>query len=326
MSEELADSGSEIDMDAAMESISEDLFPKEEEPPKDAEYDVVEEIVEEVEAKEEEPEEESKEEPEDTHPAPQSWKKEMHEFWKGLDPAVQNYVEQRESQMKEGLEKDRGDATLGRDMRDVISPYSDMLRAQGIDEKTLLRNLVNAHVRLSSTDSAGKADLFKQLAQSYNVSLDGQPPADVDPALQAVQDKVRGLEQHLSMAQQRTQQELNERTQAEVEAFASDPEHEFFDEVSPQMVDYINAGHTLKDAYDLALKANPVTFQKVLDREKAEAVEKAREEWKAEGAKAKKAKATNVRGRDTNKAPTEPIGTMEDTMREVYREIQNRSN
>lgn len=322
MSEELADSGSEIDMEAAMDSISEDLFPAEEEPPKDSEYDVVEEIVEEVEP--EEPEvEEVKEE--DTHPAPQSWKKEMHEFWKGLDPAVQNYVEQRETQMKDGLEKDRGDANLGRVMRDVMSPYSEMLKAQGIDESVMVRNLMNAHYRLSSSNPAGKADLIKQLAQSYNISLDGAQ-TEIDPALKAVQDKVNGLEQHLNVSHQRTLQEARDRVEKDVEVFASDPKHEFFDEVSEQIVPLINAGYSLEDAYANAIWLNPVTRQKEIDRTAKEATETSLKEVKKEAEKARKAKVTNVRGRDTKIAPTEPIGTMEDTLRETYREMQRRSN
>ena len=333
MDEELADSGSEIDMDAAMESIAEDLFPPKEEPKE--EYDVVEEIVEEVveEPVSDEPVSDetiaAKEEVEDTppdHPAPQSWKKEMHEFWKGLDPAVQNYVEQRETQMKEGLEKDRGDATLGRDMRDIMSPYSEMLRGQGVDEKVLFRNLLNAHARLSSADPAGKAELLNQLAQSYNIPTKDEEQADVDPALKAVQAKVNSLEQHLNASHQQARQEANARVEQEVEAFASDPKHEHFDEVSPQMVPLIHAGYTLEEAYDSALRVNPVTSQTLIDKKVDEALEKAREEWKSQGEKSRKAKAPNVRGRDTKIAPTEPLGTMEDTMREVFRDIQTRSN
>ena len=186
-----------------------------------------------------------------------------------------------------------------------MSPYSQMLQSQGIDESVMVRNLMNAHYRLSTADEAGKADLFKQLAQSYNVPLDGETQ-QIDPALKAVQDKVNSLEQHLSTAQQRTLQEARDRVEHDVTAFAADPAHEFFDEVSEQIVPLIN--------------------QKEIDRTAKEAGEKSLEDAEKEAKKAMKAKSANVRGRDTNKAPTEPTGTMEDTMREVYRDIQSRSH
>jgi len=323
--DENADSGSEIDMDAAMDSISSDLFGKE--PEEETTEEVTEEITEEPEAKEEteEVKAEPEEKTEESRPAPQSWRKEMHEFWKGLDPAVQTYVEQREQQMHDGLEKDRGDANLGRTMRDVMSPYSEMLKTQGIDEPVMVRNLMNAHYRLSTADEAGKRDLINQIAQSYNISLDGEAPK-VDPALKAIQDKVNSLESHLTAAQQATLQEARDRVEKDVEAFASDPTHEFFDEVSEQIVPLVNAGYSLEDAYQNAIWLNPVTRQKEIDRTAKEAAEKAEKTAKQEAEKARKAKSANVRGRDTGRASTEPKGTIDDTLMETYNEIQNRSH
>jgi hypothetical protein len=325
MSEELADSGSEstesgIDMDAAMDSISSDLFGVE---PESEQQEV--EAKQEVEPEQVEPEQEEQVEQVETRHAPQSWKKEMHEFWNGLDPAVQDYVEQREEQMREGLEKDRDDANRGRDMRDIMSPYEGILKSQGIDQSALMRNLMNAHYRLSTADDAGRVGLIRQLAQSYNVSLDGEQK-EVDPALKAMQDKVSSLENHYAQSQQHAQQVAHDRVSQDVDAFASDPAHEFFDEVSEQIVPLINAGYDLEDAYQNAIWLNPVTRQKEIDRTAKDAETKALDDAKKEAQKAQKAKAVNVRGRDTSKASTEPTGTMEDTMREVYRDIQSRSH
>jgi len=320
MNDEIADSGEAIDMDAAMEEISADLFPEKEEPKE--EFDVVEEIIEEVEEPKEKEEPEEAKEPEGK-PAPQSWKKEMHEFWKGLDPTVQSYVEQREEQMREGLEKDRGDANIGRTVRDIMAPYQHIFTSQGIDPTQMIGNLTNAHIRLSTAPQEEKLGLIKQIAQSYNISLNGEAP-QVDPVLQAMQSKVNNLEQYLTATQQRAKEVEQQEIKEQVEEFISDPAHEFFDEVSAEIVDFVNNGHSLEDAYALALRANPITYQKEMDRQIKEAVEKAQTEWKAESEKAKKAKLANVRSRDTARVPTEPTGTMDDTMREIYREIQSR--
>jgi len=260
-----------------------------------------------------------------TRPAPQSWKKEMHEFWNGLDPSVQAYVEQRENQMKEGLEKDRGDANLGRTMRDVLQPYEPALKQHGIDPQQMVGNLLNAQFTLANGTQEQRTQLIHKLAQDYGVPMNGETP-QVDPQVKALQDEINGIKYNLSASEQRSQQEARDRVNAEVEEFSSDPKHEFFDEVSEQIIPLINAGYTLEDAYNNAIWLNPVTRQKEIDRTAKEAAEKAALDAKQEAEKAKKAKAANVRGRDTSKSSTEPTGTMEDTMRDVYREIQNRSH
>lgn len=331
MAEELADSGSEggIDMDAAMNEISSDLFGVEEEvseePSEEPQEAVSEEAAEEVsEDTPEETQEETEETPE-VRAAPKSWRKEMHEFWNGLEPAVQDYIEQREQQMQDGLVKDRDDANLGRVMRDVMSPYSEMLKSQGVDESVMVRNLMNAHYKLSTASPEEKVNLFNQLQQMYGVTAEGETQ-QVDPVLKSVQDKVNMLEQHLTQAQQATLQEARARVEQDVEAFAADPAHEFFDEVSEQIVPLINSGYSLEDAYQNAIWLNPVTRQKEIDRTAAKAAEDAEKAAKEQAEKARKAKSANVRGRDTGRTPTEATGTMEDTLRETFREIQNRSH
>ena len=326
MSEETADSG--IDMEAAVNNISESLFDSKPVVATEDGEDTAEGLAgHEPEEPEEEVIEASEEQEEKpaSRPPPQSWKKEMHEFWNGLDPAVQTYVEQREAQMREGLEKDRGDANLGKVMRDVMSPYSQMLKQQGIDESVMVRNLMNAHYRMSTADEAGRIDLLHQLAQSYGVNLDGEQPK-IDPTVKALQDKVQQFEGYITNTHQQALQAARERVEQDVMAFAADPAHEFFDEVSEQIIPLINAGYELEEAYQNAIWLNPVTRQKEIDRTAKEAAEKASELAKQEAEKARKAKSVNVRGRDTNKTPTEPTGTMEDTMRETLREINSRSH
>jgi len=152
-----------INIDEAAAGIASDLFPSEKEKEPVEEFDVVEEIVEEV--VEEEPEEVVAEPEEEKLELPASWKKDMQEKWDSIDTETQQYFLQREKQMAEGLEKDRGDANLGRVMRDVMSPYSEMLKSQGIDESAMVRNLMNAHYKITTADQSGKADLIKQLPQ-----------------------------------------------------------------------------------------------------------------------------------------------------------------
>ena len=321
--EAIADSGENgIDMDAAMADISSSVFDSPPEEPVEATEEETTDAVQQEEVEETAEEEVKTEEvkPEEGRPPPQSWKKDMHDKWNSLEPEMQDYVEQREDQMREGLDKDREDATRGREMRDIMSPYSNMLKQQGINESDMVRNMMNAHVRLSTADDASKAQIFRQMAQSYGVSLDGEPP-QIDPNIKAMQDRLQGMEQYINASHEQSLQDGRARVESDVEAFAS--KHEFFDDVAEQIVPLINAGYNLEDAYQNALWLNPVTRQKEVDRTSKEAAEKASTLAKQEAEKARKLKSVNVRGRDTNKTPTEPTGTMEDTMRETYRAIQN---
>jgi hypothetical protein len=251
--------------------------------------------------------------------APQSWKKEMHEHWDKLDPEVQDYFELREQQMKEGIEVAKDDATLGRDLRDVLTPYNELLQAQGVDQKTAVQFLLNAHHKLSTADEQGKLDAINQMAQSYGIKLDG---SKVTPEIQTLQNEISQLKQVIGQSQQESQQEKRAKAEKEIEAFASD--HEFFNEVADDIVPFLHSGLSLEESYDKAIWANPITRQKEIDRiekEKADEIEKAKKE-KVE--KAKKAKSTNINSRDTNKTPTGPKGKMFDNLNDLYTDIQTR--
>ncbi len=321
--EAIADS--DINMESAQETLSDELFPADEVANEDVPIEEIEtedQLSPDDQLEAETPEEVTEEAID--RPAPQSWKKESHDIWNNLPPEAQDYIEQRETQMKEGLEKDRGDSNLGRIMRDTMAPYSDMLKTQGIDEPTMVKTMMNAHYRLSTASPQEKVQLFNQLAQNYGVTTDGTE-ATVDPAIQKLQDELNGVKSTLSKTQEATLQAAREKVQSEVEAFASDPEHSYFDEVADDLIPFLNAGVSLEDAYEKAVWANHVTRQKEQDRILKVKEESLLEESKVRANTAKKAKSTNVRSRDTKRTPTGPVGTMEDTMHETLRDIKTRN-
>lgn len=264
-----------------------------------------------------------KDEVNDEKQPPASWKKDMHDAYKSLPDEVKDYIQLREDQMRQGLEKDRDDANLGRVMRDTMAPYSEMLRSQGIDEPKMVQSLMNAHYRLSTAPPEEKQALFSQLAQSYGINA----PTDegsTDPIIQNLQNELMQVKQTLSASHERALAEARNRVNAEVEAFASDESHKYFDEVSDDIAGLINAGYSLEDAYEKAVWANPVTREKEIARLQQEKDAEAEKRRKQEAEKAKKARSVNVRSRDTRKAPTAPKGSMEDTMYETLETINNR--
>lgn len=262
-------------------------------------------------------------------PVPKTWPKEMHDHWAKTPKEVQDYWETREKQMLDGIEQYKGDANYGKAMRDAITPYMALIQAQGIDAPRAVQALLNAHYKLSVSSPSQKQQYLQYIAKQYGIDT-GQAPQggqqDTDLRYQQLQDEVHNLKQVIN---QGTQSQLNaerERIGKEVNAFASDPAHPYFDEVADDIIVMLKAGLPLQDAYDRAVWANPVTRAKETARlqteAKADAEKKAREQAEA----AKKAAAANIRTRDTRRTPTENTkGTMrnlDSVMTEVMRELK----
>lgn len=264
-------------------------------------------------------------------PAPKSWSKDKHELWAKLPPEAQDYYEQREKQMLDGLEAYKEHSAFGKQMKDVTEPYRAFITSQGVDAPKAVQFLLNAHYRLSTAQPADRINYFRNLAQSYGidpaslVSTEADA-AQPDPHVKALEAKVNSLENNLTAREQAALAETKAKLAKDVEAFAADPKHQYFDECSEDIVALINAGHTLEDAYEKAVYANPVTRAKELARLQAENEKTMREKAKKEAEIARKASGTNVRSRDTRQAPTEPKGSMEDTMRATLRSIKERTH
>lgn len=260
--------------------------------------------------------------------APKSWKKEMHEAWGKLDPSVQDYVDLREKQMIDGLDKDRGDANLGRTMRDIMTPYRAMIQAQGIDEPRAVQVLLNAHYKLSNGDAQARSDYFRVLAKQYGIdvsSLGGSNESKADPAFTSLKNELDGIKQTLSRNQAASFEEARKKVGMDVDKFASDPKHSYFDEVSDDIATMIRAGYDLETAYEKAVWANPVTRQKEVLRLQQENEKASNEKRKQEVEAAKKAASTNIRGRDSSRTPTGPKGSIDDTLRETLDAIYARA-
>jgi hypothetical protein len=309
-----------FDLSSAVDSIAQGLFDREETPAQDAPDSQLESTE-----TQDNPEVIPEPTQEEIEPisAPSSWAKDKHEFWKGMPREAQEYYITREKQMLDGLEQYKGDAGFGKQLKEVFTPYKAFLSAQGIDEPKAVQYLMNAHYKLSSAPPSERQAYFNQLAKSYGLEAPGaQQELNVDPHVKALQDEVFQLKSTFTQREQAQLSEQREKTAKEVEAFAA--ENPYFDEVADDIVTLLKGGGTLKDAYEKAVWANPVTRAKELARVQTEAEKQFKEKVSKEAAAAKKATAANVRSRDTGKAPTAPKGTMEDTMRETLRKIQER--
>ena len=262
-------------------------------------------------------------------PAPKSWAKETHERWAKLDKDTQDYIEKREKDFLDGTEQYRGEATFAKEFKDVINPYRPMLAAMGVSEKQAVSFLLNWQYRLSNGSPEQRMAAYHEMGNTLGLitrEVDPNAPKP-DPAIIALQTKLERLE---SATTQRQQADLNAAkadAQSKVEQFASDPANLHFDAVASDMVPHINAGLPLKDAYDKAVWANPVTREKMLQQRQTDEAAKLKEKTRAEGEAARRSTSQNVRGVESSrKAPTAPKGSIDDTMRDTLRDIKGRAH
>lgn len=274
----------------------------------ESEDESIEELVDEEEA-----EESDDEEPVATREAPKSWAKEQHEVWAKLPPEAQDYIEHREKQMLEGIEEYKEYAQYGRALNNVISPYQAMFDQAGIDIGTGVQYLLNAQYKLQTGTPEQRKMELTRIAQQYGVKLgeSGENTDEaLDPRLVEMQNTINQLQEMVKGNQEQTLTATRQRTAQEVDAFANDGSHPYFDEVADEIALQIKLGKSLQDAYDVAVYANPVTRAKEIARIQTENAAKLKEKRQQEVAKAKKATASNVRTIDTTRTPTEKVGKL----------------
>lgn len=333
--ERTSESTASFDIESAAKSIASDLFGKrkDENEKTEADDEADEPGNEKTEAKAEAKTETKAEDPlkdtPQTKKPPASWAKDKHELWGKADPAIQEYIELREKQMHEGVQKQTPDATFGRQLKEIAQPYMTTLTAQGVDAPKAITWLLNNHQILSTSQPHEKAHHFAELARKYGVDLslvtrgtqpgeqsDGQNSSQSQhsPVVSELIQRLNNIEmmsEQKEEARKRSETErLTEQVGAELEEFASNPEHKYFDEVSDDMVIFITNGFPLKEAYDRAVRANPETYKKLL-AEASTAQEKAiKSKIKQEAEAARKLTDHNLGQRNPDRNPTGNNGSL----------------
>ena len=323
-SQDAGNESSGVDIDSVSDNLAADLFPDHEpsnepEPEQSAEPEA-------------EPAQVEEPEPEIVSTAPKSWPKEMHDHWAKMPKETQDYWVVREKQMLDGLEQYKGDAGFARQIKETLNPYMATINALGVDAPTAIKSLLNADHQLRVGSPSQKAQYFQHLAKQYGVDLGGmsqqqESETQYDPRLTAMQDELHSLKQVIQSGNQQQLDAERQKIQNDVNSFASDPKHMYFDEVSNEIVALLKNGATLEDAYEKAVWANPVTRQKEMSRVQTEQQAALKTKAIAEAEAKKKAASVNLRNRDSQRTPTGPRATMsglDSALRETMREIKSR--
>lgn len=323
-SQDAGNESSGVDIDSVSDNLAADLFPDHEpsnepEPEQSAEPEVESEPV-------------AEPEPEIVSTAPKSWPKEMHDHWAKMPKETQDYWVVREKQMLDGLEQYKGDAGFAKQVKEALNPYMATINALGVDAPTAIRSLLNADHQLRVGSPSQKVQYFQHLARQYGVDLGGmgqqhENEPQIDPRIQQLQDELHGLKQVIQTGNQQQLDEQRKTIENDVNQFWADPKNVYVNEVSDEVLAFIQAGLTLDEAYQKAVWANPVTRQKEMSRVQTEQQAALKAKAIAEAEAKKKAASVNLRNRDSQRTPTGPRATMsglDSALRETMREIKSR--
>ena len=255
--------------------------------------------------------------------APNTWRKEIADKWSTLPPEVQSEVERREADFHKGIEQYKEKANFALNVEKAIAPYQATLNQLQISPEKAISELMSADHKLRYGSPAEKNAYFAQLAQSYGVDIGQvQQPQNqhIDPNIAYFQHKIAHLEGQVHQQTMMGQQKESEALNNEITKFSSDPSHRHFESVKSDMAGLLQAGlaKDLSDAYEQAIWRNPTIRASVLAEQQAEAKKEATQKAQA----AKTAASVNVKTRPSMPV-SQPIGTMDDTIRSTLRRLQN---
>jgi hypothetical protein len=199
---------------------------------------------------------------------PDSWSPSAKVAFDKLPPEVQQAVAKREDDVAKGFERyqrfkpvekfdemaRQSGTTLDKALENYVgietrlrqdfpAGITELCQRQGVHPVALANAILARHGGSPQQGAAGESDL----QQVRDGSLQQAPSVDLAPVMQ----KISALENFI-------QQQQNAGVQTEIQRFASNPEHKFFENVKADMGRLINSGQaeSLDDAYDMACWAN----------------------------------------------------------------------
>ena len=256
---------------------------------------------------------------------PKTWRPEAAKSWDQVPAPAQAEILKREEDMFKGLETYKADATIGKVMKDIVAPYIPMLQAKNIDPVQQIRSLLHSHHTLEGGTIEQKTAVLHKLAEAYGVSL-GEAPY-MDPQVQTLNKTIDELRSRLDINDNRVAETVKANLKKEVDTFAQDPAHPYFDEVATDIATLIRtkAASNLDEAYEKAIWMNPGTRAKETARLTAEAATKAQETSAEKAKAAAKATSANVKTSKKSGSGTAPVGSMDDTLNETLGLIKSRA-
>jgi hypothetical protein len=266
---------------------------------------------------------------------PDTWKKDAKEKWATIPPELRAEIRRREADISKFVGESQPAVQVGKNFEKVIAPYLETLQKHNINPWDHTAKLLQAHAALALGSPEQKVAAFSRLAAEAGIDISklaaGGGEAANNPLFQHIQGleaKIRQLEQGVTGVTTSVKEARVAELEQEVLKFAKDEEeHPFFYEVSDEITRLLSSGvaKTLDDAYRTAVSANPLTRQRLLERGVAAKMEETAKAQREAAEKAKKAAVVNVRS--TGKGRAAPAKeSIDDTLREALADIHSRTS
>lgn len=259
--------------------------------------------------------------------APKSWPKDMHPHWAKVPKEVQDYIANvREKQILDGIDQYKQAASYGKTLNDVLAPYQPLLQSKGLDAPRAVADLMQAYTALTQGTPEQRRTAFHQMGKNLGIPLGdpATPPTPLDPEVQQLKEQFQQMQSHLTAQQQEAFTAAKSKALSEIETFAADAAHTYFEELQDDILGFLKIGDSLQGAYEKAVWANPVTRAKEIARTQTETETKLKENARLQSLPKKQAKSVNIGGRDTQRVPTDPLGSMDDTLKATAMALRSR--
>lgn len=219
---------------------------------------------------------------------PAGWKPAAREYWAKLPREVQEEAVRRDREAAALAQESRPHRELAQAFQQVVAPYEAMIRAEGGNPLTAVRDLLQTAAALRTAPPGHRAKLVANLIRTYGVpidALDAELAGQAPPPGQAQQLDPAQLERQISdriLKQLQAQQAQRAQSSGVAQVTKWAEGKEFFQDVRLRMAAIIQAAReegspepSLDEAYDEACETHPRTKEIWKQRKAAEAAAKA---------------------------------------------------
>lgn len=264
---------------------------------------------------------------------PPGWSIAAKAAFAALPKDVQEAVTRREQEVDQGFAK----LAEYKGIDKAIEPFIPALTMRGVSPAQAIKQLFDAQAVLDRDPVNGIA----WLARSYGVDLRqfaqgqqangqqaGHQPNPLAQYLQPLVQEINALKGHFTTQQQQAVEHQRSQAVSEIQAFAADPKHTYFENLKDDMAVRIQSGMAkdLGEAYDQACWSHPDIRQRLISEQQQAAQGEAQRKAAEVAANARRAggSITGAPVAGSSSLNTSPSGSIEDDLRAAFAEAGGR--
>lgn len=279
----------------------------------------------------------------DTNRAPSTWKPAARAEYEKLSPAIKAEIHRREADFQNGQAQLLPDATMGKNMRQVIEPYRMLIEAEGGTPERAVADLFRTAAIFRTGSVQQKYQAVAEIAQQFGIDLRYLTQAATEQQGQAPaqQQQFRDPRVDQLLAQQNADRQANtareqQQTESTVTRWMNEqdaqgnPKREYLGDVINEMSALVpqlrqndptlTHAQALDAAYDRAIWAHPEIRTLLAQKQHTELETQRRADNQKRVSDARKAGSVNVTRRGSVPSPGKP-GSMDETILATAREL-----